>query len=333
MPFSKLIGNELAKAALQRMADQKSVPNTLLFYGSDGVGKSLFAAALAELLMGKEHVRKLAAQNHPDVHIYLPEGKSAVHTMENMRKLIDEAALPPYEASVKVFILHDAHQMLPYSSNALLKTFEEPYFHSYFILLTSALDAMLPTIVSRCRKVPFFPIPQPQIATFIQNQWQKTPEEARRIAFLSHGSLAKAKALSDHSQLAWRKILLEILTLRMPYDYPQFLKLATELEESCAIENEEEKEEGPAASSHSQTDAIFEEIAAWYRDLQLLKDGIAPEYLFHLDCMDRLKLALPQPFPPLEIIIEKIAKARLALQRNIKLRTVLEHFFLAGVVA
>src|SRR5579871_2402997 len=169
MPFCKLIGNELAKTALQYMAEQKSVPNTLLFYGPDGVGKSLFAIALAELLMGKEHAHKLAAHTHPDLHIYLPEGKSAIHTMENMRKLIDEVALPPFEAPVKVFILHDAHQMLPYSSNALLKTFEEPSLHSYFILLTSALDAMLPTIVSRCRKVPFFPIPQTQIASLIQD--------------------------------------------------------------------------------------------------------------------------------------------------------------------
>jgi DNA polymerase-3 subunit delta' len=323
MPFSDLIGNELAKTALQRLSLQKCTPNTLLFYGPDGVGKSLFAIALAKLLMGNEHAHKLTMQNHPDLHIYLPEGKSAIHTVENIRKLIDEVALPPHEAPVNVFIIHDAHQMLPYSSNALLKTLEEPSFHSYFILLTSELDAMLPTIVSRCRKVPFFPIPQLQMEPLIQKLWQKTPEEARRIAFLSHGSLAKAKALSDHNQLPWRKILLEILGLRMPYDYPQFLKLATELEESCTKENSEEE----ATSLHTQADAIFEEIMAWYRDLQLLKDGIATEYLYHLDSIDRLKLALFQPFPPLEIVIEKMAKARLALQRHIRLRTVLEHLF------
>jgi DNA polymerase-3 subunit delta' len=296
-----------------------------LFYGPDGIGKGLFALALAQLLMGKEHAHKLATQNHPDLHIYFPEGKSAIHPIENIRKLIDEVALPPYEAPVKVFIIHDAHQMLPYSSNALLKTFEEPSFHSYFILLTSVLDAMLPTIVSRCRKVPFFPIPQSQMESLIQDQWKKTPEEARRIAFLSHGSLAKAKEFADHNPLAWRKILLEILTLRMPQDYPQFLKLATELEESCTSENSEEEE---SSSLHAQADAIFEEIIAWYRDLQLLKEGLASEYLYHLDCIDHLKLALLHPFPPLEIAIEQVAKARLALQRNIRLRTVLEHLFL-----
>lgn len=322
MLFSKLIGNDLAKSALQRMVLQSSVPNTLLFYGPDGVGKSLFAIALAELLMGSNHALKLTSQNHPDLHIYRPEGKSAIHTMETIRKLIDEASLPPYEAPVKVFIIHDAHQMLPYSSNALLKTLEEPPFHCYFILLTSSLDSILPTIASRCRKVPFFPIPQSQIESLIKENWEKKPDEARRIAFLSHGSLAKAKQLTQNTQLPWRRQLLEILSLNLPHDYPQFQKLALELEQSCTAEEDDEE------TSLIDTDAIFEEIAAWYRDLHLLKEQIAPEYLYHLDSMDRLKLALSNPIPPLEKILEQIAKSRLALQRNIRLRNVLENFFL-----
>jgi DNA polymerase-3 subunit delta' len=310
------------------MAEQKSVPNTLLFYGPEGVGKSLFALALAELLMGSEHAPKLHSQNHPDLHVYLPEGKSAMHPIENIRTLNHEIALPPFEAPVKVFILHDAHKMLPSSSNALLKTLEEPPFATYFILLTSSLDAMLPTIVSRSRKLPFFPLPQPQVEAFLKEHWQKTPEEARRLAFLSHGSLAKAQQLSQNSQLPWRSQLLEILSLNLPYDYPQFLKLANELQQSCDEEvSDEEEEEG--GSLFSLGDAIFEEIAAWYRDLQLLREGIAPEYLYHLDNMDRLQLALPLPSIPLERVLDQIAKSRLALQRNIKLKNVLEHFFLS----
>jgi DNA polymerase-3 subunit delta' len=329
MPFSKLIGNELAKAALMRMVDQKSVPNTLLFYGPEGVGKSLFAIELAKLLMGEESSVKINSQNHPDLHVFHPEGKSATHPMENIRKLIDEVALPPYEAKVKVFIIHDAHQMSSYSSNALLKTLEEPSLHSYFILLTNALDSMLSTIISRSRKIPFFAIPQPQIEKFVLEKWQKTPEEARRIAFLSHGSLSKAELLTHNSQIPWRNSLLEILSLRLPDEYPQFLKLAAEIEERCALEGAEEdvnNSEAPSLLSHA--DAIFEEMAAWYRDLQLLKEGIAPEYLYHLDNIERLKHAATHPIPSLEKVIDTISKCRLGLQRSVKLRVVLEHFFL-----
>lgn len=329
MPFLRLSGNDLAKGALQRMVDQKAVPNTLLFHGPDGVGKSLFALALAELLMGPRHAAKLASQNHPDLYIFRPEGKSAIHTMESMRRLIDEVALPPYEAPVKVFILHDAHQMLPTSSNALLKSLEEPSFHSYFILLTSSLDAMLPTIVSRCRRIPFFPLSQSHIETLVRDKWNKTPEEARRIAFLSHGSLAKAEQLIQHAELPWRKPLLELLSLNLPLDYPQFQRTALALEETCITSASEGEEEGEEGSILAQGDTLFEEILAWYRDLHLLKEGIAPESLYHLDSLDQLKLTLIKPPAPLEKVLDQIAKARLALQRNIKLRNVLENFFLA----
>lgn len=309
------------------MVEQKSVPNTLLFHGPDGVGKSRFALALAALLMGEEHAPKIEAQTHPDLHVLRPEGKSATHPIENIRKLIDEVALPPYVAPIKVFLLHDAHQMLPTSSNALLKTFEEPSSHSYFVLLTDALGAMLPTIVSRCRKVPFFPIPQPQIESFLKEQRHKSPQEARRIAFLSHGSLAKAEVLLQNSQLPWRAQLPDLLTLHLPQEFPQLHKTAAEIEESCLPAAETEEEDG-RQSILGVADAIFEEIAAWYRDLHLLKEGISPEYLYHLDRLDSLKSAKALPLPPLEKVLENIARCRLALQRSVRLRNVLENFFL-----
>lgn len=320
-----LIGNDFARATIERMIEQGSVPNTMLFYGPDGVGKSLFALALAERLMGKGHAAKIGTSNHPDIHIYRPEGKSAIHTMENMRALIQEVSLPPFEAPVKFFILHDAHQMQPYSSNALLKTLEEPPQDTYIILLTSSIDAMLPTILSRCRKIPFFPIPQPQIEAFVKANWNQKEEEARRIAFLSHGSLSRAQKIASQAELPFRSLLLEILTLEFPKDYPQLGKLSTALEAALIDEDAEEEEE---SSMHQQTDLLFEEITAWYRDLHLVKEGVALEYLYHLDHIDRLRQIASKPLPPLELVLDKIAHCRLALQRSIKLRNVLEYFFL-----
>jgi DNA polymerase III subunit delta' len=330
MPFSNLIGNDSAKAALMRMAESQQVPNTLLFYGPGGVGKSLFAIALAQLLMGDRHASKLASHTHPDLFLYYPEGKMAIHTVETIHQLISEIALPPYEAPCKVFIIQDAHQMQPYGSNALLKTLEEPPPYCYFILTTSSLDAMLPTIVSRSRKVPFFPIAQSQIESFVLQEWKKKPEEARRIAFLSHGSLAKAKQLTQHQQLPWRAPLIEILSLDLPGEYPQLQTLLLELEESCIVESSaEDEEESGASSLLAIGDAIFEEILAWHRDLCLVREEIAMEYLYHLDSIDRLKLALSKPSVPLERILENAFKSRLALERNVRLRTVLEQFFLS----
>lgn len=313
MPFSDLIGNDLAKAALTRMVNQKKVPSTFLFCGPDGVGKGLFAQRFSSLLLGKPIP-------HPDLHIYHPEGKSGLHPVDNMRQMIDETHLPPYEAPAKIFIIQDADRMLPASSHALLKTFEEPSYNTHFILVSHSLEAILPTIVSRSRKVPFFPISQTLIESFIQTHWKKTEADARRIAFFSHGSLAKAKHLCQANQFPWRADLLDLFSLHLPFDYPQFQKLVQKIEEGCQVDEE--------ASTQPQTDAILEEIVAWYRDLQLLKEGIAPEYLYHLDCLDRLKLALSLSVPQLEKVLSGVEIARLALQRHVKLRHVLEHLLL-----
>jgi len=324
MPLSNLIGNPEAKLAIEKMVAASAVPSTLLFYGPDGVGKSAFALALAEQLMGPKSSFKLKARSHPDLHMLSPEGKSGTHKIESIRKLLDEAALPPYEAPVKVFVIENAHQMLPTSSNALLKILEEPFSHSYFVLLTDSLDSILPTIVSRCRKISFFPIPQAEIEKLLEERWNKSSQEARRIAFLSHGSLAKAKQLSDHPKIAWKEPLITLLSLHLPRDYPQMGKILGELE--GLFDSEEEAE---VSNFLNQIDLLLEEIVMWYRDLHLLREGVATEYLYHLDHLESLRLALSQKVPPLEVVLEQMATARLALHRSVHLRSSLEHFFLA----
>ncbi len=327
MPFSTLLGNEMAKAALQRMANQKTVPNTLLFSGPDGVGKSRFALALAALLMGPAHHAKIASANHPDIHTYLPEGKGALHPIDAMRKLIEEVGMPPFEAPVKVFILHDAHQMLPASSNALLKTFEEPNLDSYIILLTDKPELLLPTIISRCRRIPFFPIPDPLIAAHLTQHCQKSDAEAQRIALLSHGSLSKALQLASDTRDAKRQILMQILTCDLDREYPHFLKLCSQLEEALETAAEESAEGEEGGSVHKETDGLFEEILAWYRDLSLISQGQTSTPLYHTEHAEALKTRANAPLPPLEQVFDRINTCQLALQRHVKLRSVLENLF------
>jgi DNA polymerase-3 subunit delta' len=140
---------------LQNMFEKGTVPHTLLLVGSDLADREHFALAFAIRLMGPEHAQRLKKREHPDLHIYKPEGKTQTHPVESMRNLIDEVALAPFEAKAKLFLIYDAERMLPASSNALLKTFEEPPPNTYFMLFCQQPDAMLPTITSRCHKILF----------------------------------------------------------------------------------------------------------------------------------------------------------------------------------
>lgn len=309
MPFSHLLGNQPAKTYLQHMLAKKHVPNTLLFAGPDGVGKSLFALALAKALMGSSRA------NHPDVHSYFPEGKSGMHTIDSLRQLIAEVYMPPFEAPCKAFIIHDAERMLPAAANALLKTFEEPTLDSYIILLSSEPEALLPTIVSRCRKVPFFPIAEEDIAACAAQTWNQSPEQARRIAFLSQGSLSKAKHLATEEKQD--HLLIDILA--NPHD-PMISKSLAKLEESLG---DAEESEGRWMKN---IDALFDQILYWYRDLHLLAQGGDPQKLFYQDHLDKLKQV--HPIPSLERVFTQVTTCRKAVQHNVKLRTALEHLFL-----
>ncbi len=78
--FSQIIGNEKIKQRLKGMISRRIIGHSLLFAGPEGVGKSLFARALAACLMKeydpeRDHSRKIESGYHPDLHIYRPEGK------------------------------------------------------------------------------------------------------------------------------------------------------------------------------------------------------------------------------------------------------------------
>ena len=139
---------------LEKMLEKKRIPNALLFVGSSSaqletIGYDFVCRYILE--HNPEQKIKLKAKTHPDIHFYHPEGKVGMHSIDTLRALCKEAAFYPVESKMKFFIVSSAERMLPSSSNALLKTLEEPISHSSFILLTTAKDLMLPTLVSRCQ--------------------------------------------------------------------------------------------------------------------------------------------------------------------------------------
>ena len=184
--FSHLIGNPQAK----EMLSHSTLPQVLLFQGPRGVGKGLFALEVAQTLL------KSRKTQHPDLHIVHPDPESDQHPVAEVRKIIDETALPPFEAPCKVFIIHDAEKMLPASSNTLLKTLEEPPADTRFILVTSQPSLILPTIISRCSKVPFYPVPDEELTLFLQEKHHAP--DAKKIALLSEGSIADALTRLSH---------------------------------------------------------------------------------------------------------------------------------------
>ena len=97
--------------------------------------------------------RKIENRIHPDVHFIEVGDERKMISVEQIREVVNEAALRPYEGRNKVFIIDPADALSPGGSNSLLKTLEEPARDTNFILITRSPDLLLPTIKSRSQQI------------------------------------------------------------------------------------------------------------------------------------------------------------------------------------
>jgi len=92
---------------------------------------------------------------HPDVFVVEPQNLSI--SIENVRDLQHFLSLKSFRSDYKVVLINQAESLSQDAANALLKTLEEPPDNSFIALCATKLDAILPTILSRCKKI-FLPI-------------------------------------------------------------------------------------------------------------------------------------------------------------------------------
>lgn len=321
MTFSSLLGNDLVKSFLTSASLKNKAPQVFLFTGPEGVGKSSFALAFAMHLLGEKHIPKIQSFSHPDVLHFRPEGKTYMYPIASIRTLLDEASFPPFEARLKIFILEDVERMLPSSSNALLKTLEEPHAHCRFLLLSSHPEEVLPTIASRACHVPFYPMSEELLAKYLSEEKKASPEQALQIALASHGSFSKAIHLLSAQEDPVRKAFLELL--QQHFLLPFSLSFVEQLGKWEKLL--EKKVDGQEESALLQVvDPLLEDLLFWLRDLHLLQTA-ADVPLFHATFKEDLSLQSKRKLPSLEKCSLCVEEARLGLQRSMKPKAVLEH--------
>jgi DNA polymerase-3 subunit delta' len=296
--------------------------HVLLFTGQKGVGKKIFARSFAAALLGERHSKKVLADMHPDVIWLKPEGKLYMHSIASIEQMTGEASLSPFEATKKIYILDDADRMLPFSSNALLKILEEPPSHVSFILLTAHEELVLPTITSRCSKIPFFPISEEEIAQKLIEQG-KDEEEAKNTALLSQGSFSLALKLLEKSEDPVHVYTLSLLrSFFLTSSSASFLEMLESIEKLC----DADEEEGKVVYA---VERILEDIFYWLRDLHYRRVDPNAKHLF----FQKEHPQIPEKLPSLESAFLFLEEAKVALQRSIRPKIVLERLLNRLVIA
>ncbi|MFA5906912.1 MAG: DNA polymerase III subunit, partial [Desulfobacula sp.] len=211
----------------------RAIPNALLFHGHENTGRKEAALIFAKGCNCKGGVglfcstcpscHKIDNNSHPDmIFIDLPAGKNII-TISLIRELGNILSSRPNEAKFRMVLISNADAMNVQAQNALLKMLEEPPENTFFILLAVKTDLLLPTIISRCRKIRFKPLSSKVIAKRLISKFQTDPELARIISeavgsdfkkILTNLNLLGEKDSSEEERGDWakkRKWLLDTL--------------------------------------------------------------------------------------------------------------------------
>lgn len=315
----EVAGHNEQMRMIKRAFDSQRFAHAYIIYGPDGVGKSVFARYMASLLLCKgdaahpmnkpcgkcEACHKIINNIHPDVVFSEPVKRGIV--VDEIREIIDEIHLRPYEGSKKVIIIKDVQNMTPQAQNAFLKTLEEPDEGSFIIMLTSSLETILETIRSRCQIIRLGRIPEDEVKEYLIDNGVET-ENAELAAALSDGIIGNALRMLDGGYMQLRKETVEnacsiikgaVLDVFTMYEW--FNK------------------------NKNNIDDILDNMISWYRDLIMLKNTSDKKHIVNRDYYELLVEASQiLSYNRLNVIIRIIMDTKEKLRQNVNFELAIE---------
>lgn len=210
--FAEVIGQEHIVQTLTNAISSGIISHAYLFSGPRGSGKTTVARLLAKSLNCQN---RKAGEFEPcnkcsscleimeNRAVDLLEIDAASHRgIDEIRELIEGIKFSPTKSKYKVFIIDESHQLTKEAANALLKTLEEPPSHAIFILATTEIHKMIPTIISRCQRFDFRKLTVAEIVKKLEMICQKEKvkiekEALELIAINATGAFRDAESLLD----------------------------------------------------------------------------------------------------------------------------------------
>ena len=224
MNFSDFVGN--VSNRLRKEMNASRPVHAYLFTGPAGTGKRSLANICARALLCEGPMwrpcdtcpacRRFLTGNHPDVLFVKPEPGKKTIAVQSFRDS-EEIGMPwlynrPFEARRRVMVINNADEVmgLP-SQNAFLKTLEDPPGNNVIIMTANNGNALLPTVISRCRVIRFPPLGEEETVKALIMRGI-APDRARLFAKLSLGSVGEAlKLCADEGFSARRATVLTAL--------------------------------------------------------------------------------------------------------------------------
>jgi DNA polymerase-3 subunit delta' len=362
MSLNSVVNQNLAKKILKGALKKDKLAHAYLFYGEPGVGKWALGLELAKSVNCEKQgfepcdkclsCKKISKLIHPDVKMIFPVpstntsqemerfksekiedpytivkfNKVANIPVDDIREMQKTLNLKPYEGKKRVIIISEIEKLSYSASNSLLKTLEEPPPNSLLILTTTNLNALLPTITSRCQLLRFNRIPEPDLEAELKKRFQLDPKLASYYAKISKGSLGQAISLAKGETKEIRNLGIEFLNLitkEKPLDVVDFADGATKafgresivelfefvisyLRDTYVVMELKDKKELINSDLSDQID----EFVRNFKDLSQVEEGIELSERIKRDCQSNvnLRLALLSYYIKLKQILKRSVK-------------------------
>jgi DNA polymerase-3 subunit delta' len=263
-PFSPLIGQPQAIELLTQAVAKDRIAPAYLFAGPPGVGRGLAAKCFIELLFSAHGCdlvntanlrHRIQNRNHPDLlwvePTYLHQGKrlsvseaiaagirrksAPLIRLEQIREIARFLARAPLEAPRSVVVIEQAETMAEGAANGLLKTLEEPG-QATLILIAPGVESLLPTLVSRCQRIPFYRLAAELVVQVLQTTRQVEILQRPEVLQLAQGSPGEAIAHWQQLQEIPPDLLQAVSQL--PRSYREALDLARQIDKTLEPETQ-----------------------------------------------------------------------------------------------
>lgn len=317
--FQDIIGQEQIKEHLQNALSTGKISHAYIINGEKSTGKEFIAKVFAMALQCEKgeidpcqecHSCKQAlTNNHPDIIRLVHEKPNTISVDDIRAQVNNDVGIKPYSGPHKVYIINEAEKMTPQAQNAILKTLEEPPAYAVILLLTSNVNSLLPTILSRCVVLNMKPVADELVKKYLMEQLQVPDYKAEVCVAFARGNIGKAKALASSED--FENVKAEALAL---LKYIQDMELG---EIILAIKKITEYK--------FEINDYLDIISIWYRDALLFKATHDVNHLVFREEIQALRrTAQHSSYEGIETIIKALDTAKRRLDANVNFELTME---------
>lgn len=330
--YDQIVGHENIIQQLQQAIEMDKVNHAYILSGMDGAGKMMVAQAFAEALLCEKQgavgcgvchtCKQTATRNNPDLKFVTHEKPNSIGVDDIREQLVEDIQIKPYNGYHKVYILDEAEKMTPQAQNAILKTIEEPPSYGVILLLTNNIEAMLPTIRSRCIHYELRALQENVITEYLIAKKRVPDYEARVCASFSQGSMGKAILLAESEAFSEMKDgALSLVRNIYHYDVADLIDQVKKL----SIYKKDKSETKKDDQEKMGISEFLDILGVWYRDALLFKVTNDANRVIFTDEINLIrKQGERSSYEGLENILNALETAKVRLKANVNFDLTME---------